>query len=52
VIFVAKLEMVLVESGFSNIKDTKIPILASGLPDTTKLFLTNFFTWHAELVSP
>jgi hypothetical protein len=28
--------MVLFESGFSNIRDIKPPILASGLPDTTK----------------
>jgi hypothetical protein len=36
VIFVAKLEMVLFESEFLNIKDIKPPILAFGLPDTKK----------------
>jgi hypothetical protein len=36
--------MVLVESGFSNIKDIELPILASGLPDTMKHFLTTIFT--------
>jgi hypothetical protein len=44
--------MVLVESGFSDIKDIKLTILASGLPDTTKNFLTNIFTWYPESVNP
>ena len=44
--------MVLAESGFSNIKDIKLPILASGLPDTTKNFLTTIVTWHQEYVNP
>jgi hypothetical protein len=36
--------MVFSESGFSNIKDIKLPIPAFGLPDTTKNFLTTIFT--------
>jgi hypothetical protein len=52
VILVAKFELVIVETGFSSIKDIKLQILASGLPDATKNFLTIIFTWHPESVKP
>jgi len=52
VIFVPKFEMVLVVSLFLNTKDIKLPILASGILDTKKNFLTTIFTWHPESVNP
>jgi hypothetical protein len=39
-------ELVLFKSGYSNIKDIKLPMLVSGIPDALKHFLTAIFTWH------